>query len=824
MKISKFISLATSVIAACIWQACTSEENQIATQQGYLSLSANVDGSFAMADGSTLQPAAAQVPDISDFSVTLASGEQYSHTWASFDEFPKNESYLVGAYTVTLSAEPRNGGPSYVGAANADIVMGQRTMTSITCKPADALMQFNVTQDNSAYSLAGITVHSDGGEYGEYAPDENLYIAPGKMQLYAQLCDNQSRSISIVAPYTTTLDAAHGEAVNVNLSENNLTFSSSKGDCTYAIDKSIFDLPAPAITAEGFIPGVQIDATEGITLSNNIKMLATAGREIKSARLTVQSPILNIVGAPSELDLMQLSSDDRDYLQQVGLKYTLSADKKSLNIDYTELLENMSSYTSALSRFSMMIEDVAGVCSSPLSLDVNTQVMTLQMESISTAVVGINKATMVINAGGHDIERQDLNVIATDADGHQVTCPITSWKQVDKQRVELQFDVPEGDSTVGVDVYYLDLKRFSANVVRVAPEYTIEVDAFATNAVVRISAETEEIAAAVAKYMVPTVEGMSSLNYDRYNDLNAVLVRNLEPGKKYTVSVSVAGTGKKTKQFTTEAALQVPEGDFEDWEQLIDYKQMPQGGKYSSTELSIVNRQNYVDIDVKWPKKYWASINAKTFNKRSSNHNTWYMQPSSVIKYEPQSGYKAICITSVGWDHNGEAIADYVQKHGESLPYSNTVPEVSHRSAGRLFLGSYSYDFATQKEVFNEGYAFSSRPSSLNGFFMYKPDVNHQSDRGYVEIEILNVTNGVETVIASGRAEFQAETDYKAFNVPLTYSYYNLKATKLKIMFASSTATGTQEFEDQNVPLTAHPESGVMSGSSLWIDNLSFTY
>jgi hypothetical protein len=277
-------------------------------------------------------------------------------------------------------------------------------------------------------------------------------------------------------------------------------------------------------------------------------------------------------------------------------------------------------------------------------------------------------------------------------------------------------------------------------------------------------------------------------------------------------------------KFTTESDEQIPEGDFEDWEQLINYKQLPQGGKYSSTELSIVNRQNYVDIDVKWPKKYWASINAKTFNKQSTCHNSWYMQPSSVIIYEPQSGYKAICITSVGWDHDGEAIADYVQKHGESLPYSNVVPKVSHRSAGRLFLGSYTYNISTGTETFNEGYAFSSRPSSLNGFYKYTPDETNQSDRGYVEIEIINISNGTETVIASGRAELQSTTDYKAFNVPLTYKFYNLKASRLKIMFASTTATGTQDYEDSHVPVTAHPEKGVLSGSSLWIDNLSFTY
>jgi hypothetical protein len=107
---------------------------------------------------------------------------------------------------------------------------------------------------------------------------------------------------------------------------------------------------------------------------------------------------------------------------------------------------------------------------------------------------------------------------------------------------------------------------------------------------------------------------------------------------------------------------------------------------------------------------------------------------------------------------------------------------------------------------------------------MYTTDDTYRTDKGYVQIEIINETNGVETVIASGRAEFSATTDYKAFNVPLTYKYYNVKATRLKIMFASTTHTGTQAYEDANVPLTAHPDKGVMRGSSLWIDNLSFTY
>lgn len=825
MKISRNIKIATAVILAIKLASCTSDENTIATQQGYIKLSAEIKDSFTMADGTLVSLSELQVPEIADFSLALnmVGDENFSHTWQSFNDFPSNESYLIGNYDITMRAASKNDGPTFDGSKQVVIAAGQRTAAEIECAPAEALLKFDISQ-NSKYKLGTMIVHSNNGQYCETKGGENIFIEPGEMEMYAQLTDEAARSIRVSLPYTTSISAAHGEAIVVKLNDDELALTSTNKSSNYVIEKSIFDLSAPAIEAEGFTPGQEIKATEGITLNKSVKMFGTSNRVIKHARLTVESPILNMVSAPSEIDLAQLSSDDRNYLSNVGLIYTFAADKKSVNIDYTNLLENMSSYTSALSHFTLMLEDEAGVCSEPLTLDVNTQVMTISLESITTAELGINRATMQINTGGQDVEQPDFNIYAIDSDGNKTLCAITSWKKVDAQRIAVEFSVPEGYDDINIDVYYLDLKRFSTIAKRSTSDYTIDVDAYATNAIIKFDAKNEEEIKALVKYATVSITGINGLNCERYESEHGILVQNLQADTKYTVNVWFGDGTKQTSTFTTEKALQVPEGDFEDWEQLITYKQMPQGGKYSATGLSIVNRQNYTDIDVKWPKKYWASVNAKTFNKQSSRHNTWYMQPSSVIIYEPQSGYKAICMTSVGWDHNGEQIADYVQESGQSLAYSKVVPNIAHRSAGRLFLGSYSYDIKTQQEVFNEGYTFTSRPSSLNGFFMYTPDNTHPTDRGYVEVEIINITDGKETVIASGRSEFQAATDYKAFNVPLSYKYYNLKASKLKIMFASSTATGSQEYEDSHVPVTAHPETGVMSGSSLWIDNLSFTY
>ena len=238
----------------------------------------------------------------------------------------------------------------------------------------------------------------------------------------------------------------------------------------------------------------------------------------------------------------------------------------------------------------------------------------------------------------------------------------------------------------------------------------------------------------------------------------------------------------------------------------------------------MVNRQNFTDVYVQWPKKYWASNNAKTFYTDSRNKNTWYMQPAAVLKPGLTDDVKAIVISSVGWDHDGEAIPDYVQLPGESLPYSNNVPAVAHRSAGRLFIGGYDYDPSTGSEVYTEGVNFSSRPSALNGYFKFLPDITHTDDKAFVEVRLTNISDGVETVIAHGSITFDTAPDYRTFSVPLTYTYFNRPASRLYVMFSSSVAAGSQEYEDDNVPVTAYPELGVMRGSSLWVSGLTFSY
>ena len=192
--------------------------------------------------------------------------------------------------------------------------------------------------------------------------------------------------------------------------------------------------------------------------------------------------------------------------------------------------------------------------------------------------------------------------------------------------------------------------------------------------------------------------------------------------------------------------------------------------------------------------------------------------------YDAVSGSKAIKLSSVAWDPKGEAIPDYAQTPGEYVPYNKNIPNISYRAAGKLFLGEYNYNATNNSEVYTEGISFNSRPTALNGYYKYTPGINQLHDKGIVIISIINRTNNSETEIAHGEFLFSGNSDYTAFNVPLSYKSFGIKATHLKIMLASTSNIGSIQDETMKIITTDNVSTASSIGSSLWIDNLTFSY
>ena len=200
------------------------------------------------------------------------------------------------------------------------------------------------------------------------------------------------------------------------------------------------------------------------------------------------------------------------------------------------------------------------------------------------------------------------------------------------------------------------------------------------------------------------------------------------------------------------------------------------------------------------------------------------MQPSTYTVTDVMEGAFAVAIESTSWDVDGEKIPDYRQTGTPYVNYNKNIPQISNRAAGRLFLGEYHFDVATMTEKYIEGIEFASRPTSLNGYYKFVPCVSDITDSGIVLVEVIGMVEGKEMVISRTSHELPAAVGYTAFSVPLSYKQFGVKATGLKVMFASSKHYGSMEEESASVVTYSDAVTSTSHGGVLYVDNLTFSY
>lgn len=296
---------------------------------------------------------------------------------------------------------------------------------------------------------------------------------------------------------------------------------------------------------------------------------------------------------------------------------------------------------------------------------------------------------------------------------------------------------------------------------------------------------------------------------------------NLTPNTTYTFRArfgAVYSTNQVT--LTTEGAEPVPNGDFEDLVQTISVTEMLMGGKY---KVSPKTYTPWCSFTVSEPKG-WNSINNKTCNTNAQTPNTWFVIPSTYstnitsTAHCPKVGISsreitptvydgltahsnkyAVVIRNVAWDANGTNPSTSGGAFNTKY-YCTNIPSIANRSAGQLNLNT----------------RYATRPTSLKGYFKYTRDGQDTSEMATVTVRLLNGS----TEIGKGILELGAESSYVAFQVPISYSIFNQKATKLDIMITSSNRA------EGNIKTTNYlGEYEAWSyGATLTIDNLTFTY
>lgn len=298
------------------------------------------------------------------------------------------------------------------------------------------------------------------------------------------------------------------------------------------------------------------------------------------------------------------------------------------------------------------------------------------------------------------------------------------------------------------------------------------------------------------------------------NDLIVIdTLKNLTPKETYTIQL-IYDNGRnrmKTVSFKTEDAIQLSNGEMEQWGE--DWKRT----LYSGANIAFWDKK--YSVTANYPQG-WSTVNNKTFGGDPNVKSTWNLRPSTV----KTSGKKdnGVLLRSVGWD-NGS---------GNSFEVMS-VTVIKHFSAGKLFLGSYSYDHSNDAEVYDYGISFTSRPTKVKFSYKYIP---YGEDNSFKVKAVAEYRDG-NTTVCIGQSEYigsNPTNSYvdESFVIQYDPKYISLKATHFYLEFSSSSkyddigGSLTDNANDYLNKYFGHYNNSYkyFEGSNLYIDDVELIY
>lgn len=287
----------------------------------------------------------------------------------------------------------------------------------------------------------------------------------------------------------------------------------------------------------------------------------------------------------------------------------------------------------------------------------------------------------------------------------------------------------------------------------------------------------------------------SSNGTDGWTDLGEDLRKaDLTPGTIYYIrGLYRGGIESKVTEIATCPIIEIPNGNMESWRTLTK-KVMPGANFFKKVTITA----DYPDNNI------WSCVNVKTFESTPNIESTYNMI-ASTYKETGRSGYAA-ALRTVGWD-NGSG---------------NTTSIIYHVSAGKLFLGTYSFNHDNNSEVYNYGIEYKSRPTHLRFFYKYAP---YNNDSFKVIVVLENRSEGIVTRV--GQVEFvsnETKSDFTELSLPIEYINMELPITHMYVLFSSSAGCSDSEAEETNNLKGMVSGGDYHQGSVFIIDDVELQY
>lgn len=864
----------SALVAATSLTGCSDDWGFSGSSAGRISPMVGIDTEAVVSRSS--DPASRADGDeisVADLSLRLVKADgSFAQTWP-VNDFPVNQEFATGEYTLEAfygsTDEEGFAKPAFFGSQSLVVAKDQATSVALTASLANCRFIIKYTDAFKGYMTDWSATVQSAGAALDYPKDavEPIYVKPGDVTINIAVTKPNGLGGKFALPvvkaeprhqYTVTVDVNEG---GVGDAEFTVTFDENLEveDVTIDISDAILSAPAPSVEADGFDPATPLDIVAGLATEHKPVMNIVALGGIGSVIMETKSAYLISKGWPEKIDLVAADATQQALLKEYGLGVIglwRNVDKMAV-IDFSQLLKNIGIVDGDnTSVFSVSVVDRISRVTEPLSLTVNAEEVAVQLSRSGDLYEPGEPVAVNLAYNGYDI-RSDV--------AFKIYYPASNqWRETEVLSVSEPRSRALSEYTVSIatDAVIDDDLRVQAFCAGKGSEIiTIGMapfqvqgstnDVFATHAFVKVVGTDgeEDPNPSDVTFVASLGEGQFAPVTSEYAD-GYFRVSGLTPGSDYRLKAVVGGLRSKVFKFTTEQALVVPNGDFEDLEDSFVKNGMNLGGEWSISKGT--NYQNTIDFNARTAKG-WASVNAKTASVSAACVNSWYVVPSTFntgisvtshkkgIKifgggedgtpdsykgFAAQNGESAMVLRNVAWDANGVNPGLYLQTGMGKNDYYNhndlaASGDVAERSAGKLFLGSYSY--VAGVETYSEGIDFASRPSSLQGYYRYARGSQDSAEKGTVKVTLLSGS----TVVASGEAALDAAGDFTAFNIPLTYAKGAPKATELRIMIASSDHASYNQADETAAIKTdtkLNKFEAYSIGATLVIDNLTFNY
>lgn len=831
--------LIIAILFALVSNSCDDNDGSNNLSTGTLSLTVEIDSKLHLPNGETTEIPSGTEADPGDATVSLSSDfADYMHTWDSFSLMPPSQRLLTGTYTIKGSwGNVREGfdSPFYEAEIKTDIKDGENTDVLLKLSLAHSAVHVSFDDKVTDYfTTIKAFLHSEGGGYFEYTSDQKslLYLNPGPTILSLQISLPDGRSAGVNAFMVENAAKGFLYDYNIDLEFNNQTpvivvrLGSEIKKIT--LTEEFLATAPPHITPSGWNPENILSLIEGDTPTTPLRALVSSASELQSLVLSTNSPSLALQGFPKEVNLLNLSDKSQQEVSDMGLDWEKTPD--GIMVDLTSLLGHLTFLNphESISTFGLCATDIEGRVGEPLMLTVETSNVEIKVIETPDAVVGATETSVIVEAPVESFNRNvAIKIMATNNTYQQAE--IKEIHNLSNKLYQVIFEIQESNTPLQARLIYCGIERAEFKIRRKMPEFTLRLDPFSTYAVIKVIAEEPAMIKTISKWLTPYIGDSPAMVLNRDEDSGILTVSGLNAQTAYSLKATLlakpaADDFTPAINFVTEGMRALPNEDFENRTAGPFYKELPSGGRFSQTTVAIHNWQNHENIDMEVPAS-WANTNSKTFCNTSKTHNTWYMQPSVFTETSYfYSGNFSVNISSVGFDPEGAEIPDYTQTGEPYLTYSPIVPEVRYKAAGKLFLGAYSFNHSSMIETYDDIVSWDCRPVSLNGYYKYRPSSDYPSDYGLALIEVYGIIDGERKIIASGSAQLTAINSFSPFTAQLEYKYFGVKATGLRVMFASTSSIGTITHESLNVPTSTDVEHASIIGSTLTLDHVNLSY